>query len=177
MLQPGHIAPDFQANTWDNQPIQLSALREHKVWLAFFRYASCPLCNLRVRDIILRHPQLTAQNIKVLAVFQSPPETIAEYVGQQAPPFPLISDPDEILYKQYQLQTSLAGFLHPKNMLVVKDAMKAGFKPGKMDGSKTRIPGDFLITRTGFLADVFYGKVIADHIPFERVEAFAAANG
>ena len=45
--------------------------------------------------------------------------------------------------------------------------------PGRMEGSKTRIPGDFLIDPKGGIGGTYYGEVIADHIPFERVEHFA----
>jgi hypothetical protein len=46
------------------------------------------------------------------------------------------------------------------------------FFPGPTDGTKTRLPGDFLIDEQGVLRDVFYGRDIAEHLPFERVEAF-----
>lgn len=168
----GERALDFTARTWKGDTVRLSDSAGTKRWLAFFRYASCPLCNLRVRDIGRRYEQLTEAGLVVLAVFQSPAESVAEYVGTQEPAFPLICDPEEDLYRLYGLETSLAGFLSPMNLGRVAAATKAGFKPGRMEGSKTRIPGDFLIDEEGFVRDAFYGKVIADHIPFERVEAF-----
>lgn len=175
-LAIGQHAPDFSAQTWDGRTLHLAeTLQRGKVWLAFFRYASCPLCNLRINDIIKRHDALHAQGVQVLAVFQSPPARVTEYVGKQAPPFPLLCDPTEALYGLYQLSTSLAGFLHPKGVVVAFQAARLGFLPGHMDGSKTRIPGDFLISPDGTLSDVFYGDTIADHIPFARVEAFAQA--
>lgn len=171
-LAAGTAAPDFEAAVWNGEKIKLSSLRGRKVWLAFFRYAGCPLCNLRVRDIIVRHDEFKAKNLQVLAVFQSPPESIARYVGKQAPPFPLLSDPREELYKLYELQCSLAGFVSLKNTGRLAEAMKAGFKPGKPEGTKTRVPGDFLIDEKGVIQDAYYGEVIADHIPLERVDAF-----
>jgi len=173
-IEPGAQAPDFQARSWDGHDHALADFRGQKLWLAFFRYASCPLCNLRVRDIIKRWDELQAKGLSVLAVFQSPAASIAEYVGTQAPPFPLIADPDERLYQLYGLDTSLAGFLSPRNLGRVTQALKAGFKPGRTEGSKTRIPGDFLVDASGRVRDAYYGEVIADHIPFERVEAFIA---
>jgi peroxiredoxin len=170
----GAQAPDFQARSWDGTDVALSDFRGRKLWLAFFRYASCPLCNLQVRKILVRWDALQAKGLSLLAVFQSPAASIAEYVGQQAPPFPLIADPEERLYRLYGLETSLAGFLSPRNMVRVGQALKAGFKPGRTEGSKTRIPGDFLVDGDGRVRDAYYGEVIADHIPFERVEAFIA---
>ena len=44
--------------------------------------------------------------------------------------------------------------------------------PGPPEGTKTRIPADFLINPDGTIHEVYYGEKIGDHIPFERVEAF-----
>lgn len=169
-LKPGDKAPDFTAQVWNGPDLKLSDLRGQKVWLAFFRYAACPLCNLRVRDIIRRHDELTSNGVKVVAVFQSPKESFDEYVGKQNPPFPLVSDPKELLYKKYGLEAKLGAFLSPKNLGYLPEAAKAGFVGMKADGTKTRIPADFLIGPDGTVQDVFYGEIIADHIPFERVE-------
>ncbi len=173
-LVPGQLAPEFEAVDWKGSPVRLADHRTRKVWLAFFRYAGCPLCNLRVHDIIARHEGLTARGVDVLAVFQSSPERIASYVGKQSPPFPILADPTESLYGKYGLRTSLWAYLHPKNLGVAFRAMRRGFIPGPPDGHATRVPGDFLIRPGGTLADVYHGKVISDHIPFDRVEAFAS---
>ncbi len=172
-LAPGDPVPELVGIDWRGERVDLSSLRGTRVWLAFFRYASCPLCNLRVRDIIARHDELTAGGMSIIAVFQSPASSVARYVGKQAPPFPLVCDPEERLYRRFGLEARLSAFVSPANVARASLATAAGFLPGAMDGTKTRIPADFLVDEDGVLADVFYGDVIADHIPFERVEHFA----
>ena len=166
------IAPDFSADSWDGPAISLASLRGHNVWLGFYRYASCPLCNMRIQEVIRRSDALSAGGLKLLAVFQSPADSIADYVGRQSPPFPLLSDPTETLYKAYGLGASSLGFLAPQNGILLAKAASLGFIPGRMEGTKTRVPGDFLIDEEGVLRDVFYGKIISDHIPMSRVEQF-----
>ncbi|MBK7973477.1 MAG: AhpC/TSA family protein [Deltaproteobacteria bacterium] len=78
------------------------------------------------------------------------------------------------LYELYGLESGLAAFASPKNLGRMARATAAGFGPGRMEGTKTRIPGDFLIDEGGVIHDLFYGEVIADHIPFERVDAFVS---
>jgi len=153
----------------------LSSLRGGKVWLAFFRYASCPFCNLRVSEIVARHDDLTAAGVTVVGVVQSPPERVPEFMGKQNPPFTLLCDPSERLYGLYGLEASLRGYAHPSNVGVLAKAARAGFVPSpKMDGTKTRHPADFLIDEDGRIQDAFYADVISAHIPFHRVERFAA---
>lgn len=175
-LAAGQKAPEFYATTWDEQPIELKALRGKPLWLAFFRYAACPLCNLRVHHMIQRHESYRSRGLQVLAVFQSPAAKMKEYVGQQAPPFPLIADPEEGLYARYGLGRSMLGFAAPRNLAKAVEAARAGFLPGVPDGTVTRLPADFLIDSSGVIQEVFYAPEIGEHIPFERVEAFIESH-
>lgn|SRR5690606_2000686 len=173
-LSRGQSAPGFVASTWDGDSVELAKLRGGRVWLAFFRYAACPLCNLRVHHMIQRADQYAASGLQLVSVFQSPANKMREYVGKQAPPFPLISDPAEELYGLYGLSKSLFGMAAPGNVKKALDAARAGFAPGVPDGTLTRLPADFLIDEAGTLQDVFYAREIGEHIPFERVDAFLA---
>jgi peroxiredoxin Q/BCP len=174
-LEPGARAPDFTASDWRGATVRLADVPGRR-WLAFFRYAACPLCNLRVHHMIERHADLAARGLSILAVFQSPAASIAQHVGRQEPPFPLLSDPEERLYALYGLETSLVAAASPANLGRLAQAVRQGFVPGRPDGSVTRIPGDVLIEADGTIARAFYGRVIADHIPFEEVEAFLASG-
>lgn len=171
-ITTGTTAPDFTAAVYARKPLTLSKLRGRKVWLAFFRYAGCPLCNLRVHQMIQRYPDWDAQRLAIVAVFQAPGDEVATHVGEQNAPFPIVCDPDEHLYRLYGLEASLAGYLSPKNMPLLAEALKEGFRPGPMHGTKTRLPADFLIDENGVVVDAFYAGHIGDHIPFERVDAF-----
>lgn len=145
-------------------------------WLAFFRYASCPLCNLRIQDLSARYESLAERGLRVLTVFQSTPEQMQGYVAKQRPPFPLLSDPDESLYATYGVTASLAKYLHPLAGAGLARATARGFMMGRMDGTKTRVPADFLIDGAGVVRERFDGGHIGEHIPFERVEAFLDAQ-
>jgi peroxiredoxin len=97
---------------------------------------------------------------------------MAQYVGRQAPPFPLASDPSESLYRLYGVGTSVAGMMHPRVMAGLVQASREGFHAGRTDGALSRIPADFLIGEDGRVADAYHGRDIGDHIPFDRVERF-----
>lgn len=173
-LKPTESAPLFEATTWDGNSICLEDLSGHKVWLAFFRYASCPICNLRIQRMIEAYPTFAESGLRILCVFQSPADTIAESVAKQEPPFELLADPDQEIYEIYGVQTSLKGFLDPRNLKPLADGIAAGFNLGKMDGPKTRIPADFLIDADQQIHTAFYGDLISDHLPLAQVEAFVS---
>ena len=178
-LAPGDSTPDFDTVDLFGDPVQLSDFRDRKLMLSFYRYAACPLCNLRVHDLIERHSGLAAMGLAIVAVFQSPPETIRKYVGRQDAPFPIIPDPSMAHYRRYRVERSWPGLFkvikHRKDEFTL--AADKGFKPGWINGPINRIPADFLIDGHGKLRTCFYGADIGDHIPLELVEAFAANAG
>lgn len=175
-LSPGNDAPEFSTKSLRGDPIQLSALKSKPVWLAFFRFASCPLCNLRVHQIVGEWSRFSERDVTVLGVFQSPPKKLEEYVAKQNPPFTLIADPEMDLYRLYGVEASAKGLLSadvPKGMV---GAAKVGLPLVRpWQGPATRIPADFLIDRDGKVHTAFYGTNIAEHIPFEDVERFLDA--
>jgi peroxiredoxin Q/BCP len=125
-LAIGQPAPSFRATTWDGKPVSLADYQGQKLWLAFFRYASCPLCNVRVRAIYRRVDELTKSGVAVVAVFQSPGHKVREYVLEgDEPPMPILADPEMKLYEQYALERSVLGFLQPRNLGGMLDASQA----------------------------------------------------
>ncbi|WP_366936864.1 redoxin domain-containing protein [uncultured Sulfuricurvum sp.] len=51
-LEEGKSAPWFKAKSFQGDDINLDAYRGRYVLLSFYRYASCPFCNLRVHESI-----------------------------------------------------------------------------------------------------------------------------
>ncbi len=96
-IAAGQTAPDFTATVHGSKPLlTLSALSGRKVWLAFFRYAGCLLCNLRLHQMIERYRDWSAKGLEIVAVFQAPVEQVAHYVGKQKAPFRVVCDCDPL---------------------------------------------------------------------------------
>ena len=166
-------AKNFTADLFSGERFELESLKGNKIWLAFFRYASCPLCNLRVHDIILRKQEFEQLNIKIVAVFQSDVENTANYVGKQELHFPLICDPKQELYKLYGVGSKFSGLVSADAVVKLTKAVSKGYLPGMPKGDMARIPADFLIDEQMNIVEEFHGKDIGDHIPFETVIKFA----
>ena len=172
-LEPGQPAEDFQVEDIFGRPVRLIDFKGRKLLLSFFRYASCPLCNLRVHNLIQQYEALQAKGLDVVAFFQSPPESIRQYVGRQDAPFPIVADPDRVVYARYGVESSWPKFFIGSLRLitVIKAALK-GFFPGKMEGSIPLVPADFLIGPDLTIAQVYYGRDISDHMPLEDIKAW-----
>lgn len=175
-LNAGDAAPPFSTHTLRGDPVELASLKGRPVWLSFYRFASCPLCNLRVHQIVGEWNRFEQRDVVVLGVFQSPPAKLEQFVAKQNPPFSLVADPDMELYRLYGVEASPKGLLSADVPAKMVEAAKAGLPLVRpWQGPATRIPADFLIDRDGKVHTAFYGTNIAEHIPFEQVESFLDA--
>ncbi len=168
-LSTGSLAPPLRTTDFLGAAVDLQALRGRPVLLSFYRYASCPVCNLRVHSVIDAWEGWAAQDLAVVAVFQSPGSSILQHVGRQDAPFPIVPAPAMTLYRRFGVEARWGGLV---SWRVVKAALRAfakGYLPGRVDGPFQRTPADFLIDRDGRIAVAHYGKDIDDHVPLATI--------
>lgn len=174
-VQTGMVAPAFETEYLFGNSVSLSRYIGKTLLLSFFRNAACAICNLRVHQLIQRYPAYQRDGLEILAVFESPPESILQYVGKQVAPFPIIADPTARLYDLYDVEVSQfkveETISRPASQEVIAEAAKAGFPLTKEEGSNFyRIPADFLIGPTGAVEVAHYARYVTDHLPFEVIE-------
>lgn len=175
-LHEGGAAPDFQTTDMFGRAVRLSDLKGRPVLLSFMRYASCPMCNLRVRELVLAHERLSHEGLVMLVVFQSSAESMREYVGRQDVPFALIPDPDMTLYRLFEVERGWAGLLAPSNVVHAGRALFKGFMPGRVEGPFDRLPADFLVGTDGRIDLAFYARAAGEHVPLDEVSSWLKRN-
>lgn len=173
-LRKGDQAPAFTVKDYKGEEISLEKFRGKPLLLSFYRYASCPFCNLRVHELTQKLPQYREKGLEVVAVFESPEESIRQYVGKQNPPFYIVPDPDRRLYDMYSVERNWFKFLKSAAKLekMMDAVVSKGFLPGKMEGDYAMVPADFLVTTDLKIDTAYYGADISNHIPFEKIEEF-----
>ncbi|MFW9854978.1 MAG: redoxin domain-containing protein [Candidatus Thorarchaeota archaeon] len=171
----GQHAIKFQARDIYNNRIALDDFSAHPLYLCFFRYASCPFCNLRFSELITKYPRLHSEyNLQILAFFQSPKELISKYVEKRQGniPFPVIPDPNHEVYRLYGVYASKWGYIRGYfRWGKFLRAIKRGFHLGIMDGIRTLIPASFLIDQ-GIVVKAYYGSDITDHLPLSAIHEY-----
>lgn len=170
-LKSGMQAPDIIYHDYLNTPFQLSALKGQKVLLSFYRYAGCPFCQLRFSELVDTYGQ--EDKIKLVAVFQSPSDSIMKNDLNQEVPVTVISDVAERFYKVYGVDSGArAWFVGLGSAFRFLKSINAGNRLGKREGEQNRIPADFLIDEEGILRHVYYGRNMDDHMPVKWVDNF-----
>lgn len=172
-LVQGQQAPHFAMVDIYGNTIDLKEYAGHKVMVSFYRFSSCPFCNLRIQRILNQVERFESNGLKMISFWQSSRTSILEHVGQQNPPFPMIPDPDKTIYRLYHVEKSWIGALKVMGELgLMKGALTGGFKMGKVDGDVNQLPADFLLNPDLTIHQTYYGKHIGDHIGFEEIERF-----
>lgn len=121
-LKDGDTVRSFEIADMRGRRVELTGQPGRHVLLSFYRYASCPLCNLRVHELSGRCGAWQEQGLDLLAVFQSPQDKLRHYVGQQQTPFPLIPDPEQRLYNSMAWATVGADSSRPGSCACLKSA-------------------------------------------------------
>ena len=178
---PGSFAMPFSTVDVDGHPVSLENFRGRPVLLMFFRYASCPMCNLRLHDFAKEYPRLHANGLSAVAFFHSSAPAIKRNAGRRSYVFPLVPDPNQEIYRAFEVRTSWAGLL--KSILLpsfYRDwfrSIRHGFWGGA-DMQMAKMPADFLVGPDGRLLLGHYGKDIGDHLSLGDIErALAELSG
>ena len=181
-LVTGMLAPAFHVEDAFGTSVALEGYAGNPLLLSFFRNGACALCNLQVHKLIERYPAYHRQGLAVIAVFESPRESILRSVGRQDAPFPIIPDPQGALYARYGIENSAekvkASMTNPSTEEARKEAEESGFPLTAEEGSNFfRMTADFLIAPDQTIVEAKYADFVGDHLSFATIEQFLVASG
>ena len=172
-LNAGDRAIPFSAETIDGKVVSLDQFAGKPLLLMFYRYASCPMCNLRLRDFAVHYPELHQHGLEAVAFFHSPGRNIRANAGKRYYPFHLVADPSYRVYRTYGIETSWLRFflsmLLPSFYVDWIRAMRYGIWGG-VDWQMGKMPADFLIGPDVRLIRAHYGRDIGDHLSVKEIE-------
>ena len=80
--------PEINGGVFDTQ-----TLSGKPFMLSFFRFATCPFCNMRMRELVTRYDELD-DNFSIVAIFDSPLEHLTRHTKGHHAPFPILADPE-----------------------------------------------------------------------------------
>jgi peroxiredoxin len=182
-LRPGQMAPIFSAVDLYGRHISLLDYANVRVLLSFFRAAVCPLCNLRLAQLIQRYPIYQRQGLYAIAFFESGPEYGHRYLDRQQAPFPLIAGLESDVYDQYGLESSFWSAVYARLTRGAQYRAAARLGVGgnplqnmyQMDGRFGRLPADVLLDPGLIVRRAYYSRDPGDFMLFSELDAFAAS--
>ena len=163
------ILPSINGNEFN-----LQELKGIPYMISFFRFATCPFCNMRINQLITRYNEF-GKDFTIIAIFDSSLENLQKHNKEDRAPFPILADGKNVFYKKYGIKKSFLGML--KGMFfrfptLIKGMLK-GYFPIPPKGSMITMPAQFLIDKNGVIQKVYYGKDEGDHLDFETIKSFS----
>ncbi|MBB5956427.1 hypothetical protein FHS29_003013 [Saccharothrix tamanrassetensis] len=125
------------------------------VHLQFRRFAGCPVCNLHLRSIVLRHDEIVARGIAEVVVFHSSAQELRPHVAGL--PFPVVGDPEKRLYVEFGVESAPRALLDPRAWGSIVRGIARDLGPvlrgrrplPRPTGGRLGLPADFLIAPDG----------------------------
>lgn len=166
-LEVGQILPDFEYVTpfTEGNTIAQTAAKAKKTALVFLRYWGCTLCQYDIHLLAQAHGGIVANGGQMFVVLQSDPAKLAGELGKaDALPFEIICDPEQKLYKQFQIEAaaSMAKMADLKMLGKAIKATKAGFKHGEYEGEEKQLPAAFVVDSDCRLLYAHYAATVSD---------------
>ncbi len=165
-VNTGEMALDFTFDTVKENGLKLSDVVKNAdtTIVHFLRYYGCPTCQLDIRDYMNLYDEIKNKNAQVYVVLQSKPQIIKDALGEDALPFDIICDPDQEIYKLYEI-----GSLTDRS-LVDMDKMKdkiakiqeLGIEHGEYEGNEQQLTAIFIIDKDMNLKHAQYSVTVTD---------------
>ena len=174
-LTSGSPAPDISLPAIDGSTFKMSDHLGKRVILTFFRFSTCPLCNIRINRIIKRWNEFPEGTVMV-GVFDAKIGELTKRMKKHNSPFTIVADESFEHFERNSVMRSFGRFMIGalRSPLTLIHATLKGYIPLTMSIKKLSIiPVDVLIGEDGKVVEAHYCKDTADHLPIDRFIQFA----
>ena len=173
-LRKGDKIPELNLPSINGDSFNIETAYGKKTLLTFYRFATCPFCNLRISEMNKRYAEL-GDNFGVIAIFDSPIDFLIESMKKHDTSFIILADENFKYFKTYDVEQSIWKFVvgSTTGFLRLCKAISKGYIPLIMKGSMSTVPVDILLNEDGTIEKAYYGKSTADHLNFLEIKKFA----
>lgn len=171
----GDTAPQFSLPAIDGSTFKMADMIGKRVILTFFRFSTCPLCNMRIRRIVQRWNEFSKDAVMV-AVFDAKVGELQKRMKKHDAPFVVVADETYEQFNKNGVKKSFFKFMWGalRSPLTLLQATLRGYVPLTLSISKlSTIPVDILIDEEGKVVEAHYCKDTADHLSLDRMIAFS----
>ncbi len=172
-MKVGETMPQIKLPAIDGLQFDNYSLKGKKYLLTFFRFATCPFCNMRIAQLIRAKSEM-GDNFEIVAIFESEIEHLKKHANKHLAKFPILADHKRKYYQLFGVKKSVMGML--KGMLfrmpTLIKAMFQGYFPHEVSSRALIMPLSLLVDKQGVIQAIYHGKDDGDHMPLEQVMSF-----
>ena len=89
-IRVGDQAPEFILPAIDGTDFDMSSTKGKRVIFTFFRFSTCPFCNIRINRIIKRWDEFSDE-VQMIGVFDAEIDELKNKMKKHNPPFTVVS--------------------------------------------------------------------------------------
>ena len=171
--QTGDKSPDFDfATPWGERKSFYASGGGRKKVLFFLRYYGCRVTQLEFKDIVAEAEKFDAKFAKLYVVLQSSPEILTGALKREDIKFELISDPEGMLYRLFDIGYAPLGYFmkglpgdwarSERFERRINEASALGITHGLYEGNEQQLPAVFVVDELQNMTYVHYSADIAD---------------
>ena len=177
-LVSGAEAPNLSLPATDGTTFNMSDYLGKRVILTFFRFSTCPFCNIRINRIVKRWNEFSKDTVMV-GVFDAKIGELTKRMKKHNAPFTIVADESYEHFERNSVVKSFGKFLWGamRSPITFMQATLKGYFPLTMSLSKLSIiPVDILIDEQGKVVKAHYCKDTVDHLSIDELIAFSKGN-
>ena len=173
-MKIGQTMPQIVLPAIDDSQFDTDSLKGKKYLVTFFRFATCPFCNMRLSELSHIRDEL-GEEFEIVAIFEAELEHLKKQANKHTRKFPILADKNRKYYELFDVKKSLGGML--KGMVLrlptLIRAMFKGYFPHEVSSRFLTMPLSLLVDEKGIIQLVYAGKDEGDHLPLEQITLFA----
>ncbi|MEM6358796.1 MAG: thioredoxin-dependent thiol peroxidase [Bacteroidota bacterium] len=100
-LSIGDVAPDFEVNDQNGNPVQLSNYKGKKVVLYFYPKDNTPGCTAESCNLRDNYERFQAEGYEILGVSTDSEKSHKKFIEKQNLPFSLLADTEKQIHEKY----------------------------------------------------------------------------
>jgi peroxiredoxin Q/BCP len=172
-LEAGFRVHEFVVNTVLENIIRYDDLVTKKLWIAFYRYAGCPMCASHFDEALSHARLMKEQNVAYMAVFDCPRTKVLPRFKERASREIMVIANDNLgLFENFGVEADPFKLLNMGTLKARFEAGKKGYSEESMSGNLARIPAHILVNAGGEVAHAHYGSHAGDHISWKTALDF-----
>ena len=109
-LVTGADAPDISLPATDGSTFKMSDYKGKRVILTFFRFSSCPFCNIRINRIVKRWSEFPEDTVMV-GVFDAKIGELTKRMKKHNAPFTIVADESFEHFEKNSVMKSFSRFM------------------------------------------------------------------
>ena len=169
-LTKGDVFPDFTVSTQFEEGTGIKKIADGKpLMLVVLRYIGCPSCRYDVHMLQVNYDKFVEKGVNIAVVMQSTPASINEALKDEPLSFPIICDPDYVIYNTLEVkpaasreemlgsEAALAKFAAKREQI-----QALGYTHGAYEGIEEQLPAFFYMDPELKVLMAHYAQGIGD---------------